>query len=156
MGKSLGDFLLSKNFILLLIIMQKLDVLFCLVAVAMGKGTTKAPAANKIRRVEVFTSDCFQCGMSALGKIGLDNFGKDDFNRGTISKFTGATIGHCNGYDLGKTMNEISMKITHSGSDGGKFKWVQVYADHGHWECFFSSNLDNNQSEIGHGCKFSV
>ena len=151
--------------------MQKLVVLFCLVALAMGKGTTKAPAANKIRRVEVFTSDCFQCGMSALGKISLDiygqagkhcntglldNIGKDDFNRGTISKFTGATIGHCNGYDLGKTMNEISMKITHSGSDGGKFKWVQVYADHGHWECFFSSNLDNNQSEIGHGCKFSV
>merc|ERR1712240_44122 len=142
MGKSLGNFLLSKNFILFLIIMQKLVVLFCLVALAMGKGTTKAPAGNKIRRVEVFTSDCFQCGMSALGKISLDiygqagkhcttglldNIGKDDFNRGTISTFTGATIGHCNGYDLAKTKNEISMKITHSGSDGGKFKWVQVF-----------------------------
>jgi len=151
--------------------MQKLVVFVCLVAFVMARGTTKAPAGNKIRRVEVFTSDCFQCGMSALGKISLDiygqagkhcntglldNVGKDDFNRGTISTFTGATIGACNGFDLGKTKQELSMKITHSGSDGGKFKWVQVFADHGHWECFFSSTLDNNQSEIGHGCKFSL
>merc|ERR1711974_426903 len=127
-------------------IMQKLVLVFvlcCLVACAMARGTTRKPASgNRIRRVEVFTSDCFQCGMSALGKISvdiygqagkhcntglLDNVGKDDFNRGTISTFTGATIGQCNGYDLAKTKNEISMKITHSGSDGGKFNWVQVF-----------------------------
>merc|ERR1711951_253208 len=144
MGSHLVIFFVEKLPCLpLSIIMRKLVVLFCLVAFAVGKGTTKAPATNKIRRVEVFTSDCFQCGMSALGKISLDIYGQagKHCNTGLLD-------------NMGK--NEISMKITHSGSDGGKFKWVQVFADHGHWECFFSSNLDNNQSEIGHGCKFSV
>merc|ERR1712228_1143607 len=107
----------------------------------------------------VFTSDCFQCGMSVLGKISLevygqggrycntgllDNVGTDDFNRGTISTFAG------------NTKNDVSMKITHSGTDGGKFDWVQVFADSGHYECFFSSNLDNGQTETGHSCKFSL
>merc|ERR1712113_1383289 len=140
----------------------KLTGLFCLLALA--------SASNNIHRVEVFTSDCFQCGMSVLGKISLevygqggrycntgllDNVGTDDFNRGTISTFAGSTIGNCNNYDLGNTRNDVSMKITHSGTDGGKFDWVQVFADSGHYECFFSSNLDNGQTETGHSCKFS-
>jgi len=134
-------------------------------------GLLALASANKIHRVEVYTSDCFQCGMSVLGKISLevygqggrycntgllDNVGTDDFNRGTISTFAGNTIGNCNNYDLGNTRNDVSMKITHSGTDGGKFDWVQVYADSGHYECFFSSNLDNGQTETGHSCKFSL
>jgi len=134
-------------------------------------GLLALASANKIHRVEVYTSDCFQCGMSVLGKISLevygqggrycntgllDNVGTDDFNRGTISTFAGSTIGNCNNYDLGNTKNDVSMKITHSGTDGGKFDWVQVFADSGHYECFFSSNLDNGQTETGHSCKFSL
>merc|ERR1712055_1063306 len=141
----------------------KLTGLFCLLALA--------SASNQIHRVEVFTSDCFQCGMSVLGKISLevygqggrycktgmlDNVGSDDYNRGTISTFAGSTIGNCNNYDMGNTRNDVSMKITHSGTDGGKFDWVQVFADSGHYECFFSSNLDNGQTETGHSCKFSL
>merc|ERR1712033_46004 len=141
----------------------KLTGLLCLLALA--------SASNQIHRVEVFTSDCFQCGMSVLGKISLevygqggrycktgmlDNVGSDDYNRGTISTFAGSTIGNCNNYDLGNTKNDVSMKITHSGTDGGKFDWVQVFADSGHYECFFSSNLDNGQTETGHSCKFSL
>merc|ERR1711862_945214 len=116
-------------------------------------GLLALASANKIHRVEVYTSDCFQCGMSVLGKISLevygqggrycntgllDNVGSDDFNRGTIS-----------------TRNDVSMKITHSGTDGGKFDWVKVYADSGMYECLFSSNIDNGQSETGHSCKWS-
>merc|ERR1712180_115884 len=138
---------------------RSIAVILCLVACVIAKATTKAPP-NKIHRIEVFTSDCLQCGMSVLGKITvdiygqagkhcntglLDNVGKDDFNRGTISKFSDATIGNCNNYDLGNTKAEISMKITHSGSDGGKFNWIQVFSDKGHYQCFFSSNLDNIQ-----------
>merc|ERR1712033_65585 len=96
----------------------KLPGLFCLLALA--------SASNQIHRIEVFTSDCFQCGMSVLGKITvdiygkggkhcntgiLDNVGKDDFNRGTVSTFTDARIGNCNNYDLGNTMSDVSMKI---------------------------------------------
>jgi len=40
------------------------------------------------------------------------------------------------------------------GSDGGKFDWVQVFTDLGHYECYFSSKLDNSQSEFGHRCEF--
>merc|ERR1712133_80983 len=141
----------------------KLTGLFCLLALA--------SASNNIHRVEVFTSDCFQCGMSVLGKITLevygqggrycstgilDNVGSDDFNRGTISTFAGDNIGNCNNYDLASTRNDISMKITHSGTDGGKFDWVQVFSDNGHYECYFSSELDDGQSETGHGRTFSL
>merc|ERR1712168_1288527 len=140
----------------------KLTGLFCLLALA--------SASNQIHRVEVFTSDCFQCGMSVLGKISLevygqggrycktgmlDNVGSDDYNRGTISTFAGSTIGNCNNYNMGNTRNDVSMKITHSGTDGGKFDWIKVYADSGHYECLFSSTIDDGESETGHSCKWS-
>merc|ERR1711974_570791 len=97
----------------------KLTGLFCLLALA--------SASNQIHRVEVFTSDCFQCGMSVLGKISLevygqggrycktgmlDNVGSDDYNRGTISTFAGSTIGNCNNYDMGNTRNDVSRSPT--------------------------------------------
>merc|ERR1712126_375537 len=113
----------------------KLTGLFCLLALA--------SASNNIHRVEVFTSDCFQCGMSVLGKISLEVYGQ------------GGRYCNCNNYDLASTRNDVSMKITHSGTDGGKFDWVKVYADSGMYECLFSSNIDNGQSETGHSCKWS-
>merc|ERR1711915_751601 len=121
------------------IMIAKLTGLFCLMALA--------SASNNIHRVEVFTSDCFQCGMSVLGKISLEVYGQG-------GRY-GSTIGNCNNYDLGTTRNDVSMKITHSGTDGGKFDWVKVYSDMGHYECMFSSNIDNGQSETGHACKWS-
>merc|ERR1712142_193740 len=133
-------------------------------------GLLALASANKIHSVQVYTSDCFQCGMSVLGKISLevtgytgtcktgilDNVGHDDFNRGTISTFTGTNIGKCNNFDLtsSTTSSYIHMKLTHTGTDGGKFDWVQVFTDGGHYECYFSSNLDNGQSELGHGCQY--
>merc|ERR1719477_175043 len=90
-------------------VIKSLGIFLCLAACVLARATTKAPP-NKIHRIEFFTADCFNCGMSVLGKITvdiygqagkhcntglLDNVGKDDFNRGTISKFSGATIGKC-------------------------------------------------------------
>merc|ERR1712004_303731 len=39
-------------------------------------GLLALASANKIHRVEVYTSDCFQCGMSVLGKISLEVYGQ--------------------------------------------------------------------------------
>merc|ERR1712038_366644 len=124
--------------------------LFALVAVA---------SANKIQSVQVYTANCYFCGMNPTGRISLrvtgyqgrtcntgilDNVGKDDFNRGTISTFSGNNLGECENFDLSNTHStDISMKLTHSGVDGGKFDWVQVFTDNGHYECFFSAKLDN-------------
>merc|ERR1712042_72942 len=138
--------------------------LFAMLAVA-------AASPNKIHSVQVYTSDCFQCGMSVLGKISLevtgyggricntgilDNVGHDDYNRGTISTFSGSTIGQCNNFDLTSltSSHDIHMKITHTGTDGGKFDWVQVFTDGGHYECMFSAKLDHGDSETGHGCQY--
>ena len=44
-------------------------------AVFLGLAVAVA-SANNIHRVEVFTSDCFQCGMSVLGKITLEVYGQ--------------------------------------------------------------------------------
>merc|ERR1712203_682085 len=89
-------------------------------------GLLALASANKIHRIEVYTSDCFLCGMSFFGKISLevygqggrycntgllDNVGTDDFNRGTISTFAHSTIGNCNNYNLGNTKNDVSMKL---------------------------------------------
>ena len=39
-------------------------------------GLLALASANKIHRIEVYTSDCFQCGMSVLGKISLEVYGQ--------------------------------------------------------------------------------
>jgi len=146
--------------------MSKIPIaLFAILAVA-------AASPNRIHEVQVFTSDCFHCGMSVLGKISvevcgyggvccnsgiLDNVGHDDFNRGTISTFKGDALGKCNNFDLTSYTsagNFISMKLTHAGTDGGKFDWVQVFTDGGHYECYFSSKLDHSDSETGHNCQY--
>merc|ERR1711983_141518 len=70
-------------------------------------GLLALASANKIHRVEVYTSDCFQCGMSVLGKISLevygqggrycntgllDNVGTDDFNRAPSAPLQAAPL----------------------------------------------------------------
>merc|ERR1712038_1011240 len=135
--------------------------LFALVAVA---------SANKIQSVQVYTANCYFCGMNPTGRISLrvtgyqgrtcntgilDNIGQDDFNRGTISTFQGSSLGECHNFDLASTsFYDIHMKLTHSGVDGGKFDWVQVFTDNGRYECYFSKKLDSNDSEDGHGCQY--
>ena len=42
------------------------------------------------------------------------------------------------------------------GTDGGKFDWVKVMSDSGVYECFFSSNIDDGESETGHGCTYGL
>merc|ERR1712240_222136 len=93
---------------------RSIPVFLCLVACVLAKATTKAPP-NKIHRIEVFTSDCFQCGMSVLGKITVDIYGQAGKHCNTglldnIGKFSDSTIGNCTNYDLGNTKAEISMR----------------------------------------------
>jgi len=107
--------------------MSKIAVVFLALA-----AVAAAAYPNRITSVQVYTSDCFLCGMNMFGRISLevcgyggvccntgklDNLGKDDFNRGTISTFTGSNLGKCNNFDLRSytSRSQISMKITHSG-----------------------------------------
>merc|ERR1711931_338767 len=92
-----------------------------------------ALALNNIQSVEVFTDDCNDCGMTFLGRVELlvcgvnnkccstgilDDPTQDDFNRGTISTFSGDLLGECNHFDLAKsTPNQIYMKLSHHGTD---------------------------------------
>ena len=47
----------------------------------------------------------------------LDNPLGNDFNEGTISSFTGSTLGECNGFDLGDDFDITHlMTLYHSGT----------------------------------------
>merc|ERR1719443_1666604 len=75
--------------------------------VVLAFGLTAVAGLNNIQSVEVYTDTCHQCGMTFLGRIEfqvcyhnatgptccttgiLDDPTQDDFNEGTISKFSG-------------------------------------------------------------------
>jgi len=46
----------------------------------------------------------------------LDNLLGNDFNEGTISTFTGSSLGECNGFDMGSGTNwNNAVTLLHSG-----------------------------------------
>ena len=91
-----------------------------------------AASANQINTVQIFTHDCYNCGMNVLlGQLSLqvcnafgnccvtgtlDNVGSNDFERNSVSSFRKDTIGPCNNFELGSTTSsQLSMVLTHSG-----------------------------------------
>jgi len=127
-----------------------------------------ALADNSIQHVEVYTADCSDCGMTFLGRIELqvcaagnvccgtgilDDPTQDDFNRGTISTFAGDLLGSCDNFDMGNSLpSQISMKLSHHGTDAGKFDNVKVITSSNKvYVCDFHRFLDNEDTETSYG-----
>merc|ERR1712183_68179 len=85
----------------------------------------------------------------------LDDPTQDDFNRGTISTFSGDLLGECNHFDLATTApNQMNMKLSHHGTDAGKFTQVKVITESRVYQCKFHRFLDNSDTEISHECAY--
>ena len=85
----------------------------------------------------------------------LDDPTQDDFNEGTISKFSGDLLFGCNHFDMKATApNNIDMRITHHGTDAGKFPWVKVITESHVYQCNFKRFLDNDDFEVSTDCAY--
>jgi len=153
-------------------IKQTFFVLF--VSVAFGLSSV-CHGLNNIQSVEVYTDDCSDCGMTFLGRIELEVCGhnatdpfccdtgilddptQDDFNRGTISKFSGDLLFGCNHFDLKTTTPAtLRMRITHHGTDAGKFTVVKVITESHAYQCNFKRFLDNEDFEVSKDCSYEA
>jgi len=136
---------------------------------------SSAYGLNNVQSVEVYVPDCNDCGMTFLGRIELqicghngtepyccstgilDDPSQDDFNAGTISKFSGDLLFGCNHFDLKNTTpNNMSMRIQHHGSDAGKFSMVKCITESKVYECAFKRFLDNEDFEVSTDCKYEA
>jgi len=155
--------------------MVSIKVISLFLSLAMASAQTVIPLVNKIDVVYVRVADCDGCGMTD-GQISLKVCGKGDadgveseccqtgflengedhvFARGQVATFKGSDLGQCEGFDMSQTYaDDLSMEITHSGNDMGKFEWVRVMVDAGRYQCKFNESLDESDSEEGKNCSF--
>ncbi|TRY80278.1 hypothetical protein TCAL_12947 [Tigriopus californicus] len=133
-------------------------------------------AADDLREIHVQTSDCSDCGMTALGQLSAKVCGKgqatsasgiccvafhmktgqNDYEEGSIDIFAGpSALGECYNFDLGTlgSASDISMTVYHSGSDGGKFDWIQVLTSSNQiYRCQLGTFLDGTSLMEATGC----
>jgi len=119
--------------------------LLALVALALAASVT----ADSVVQIDTFTADCDNCGMvGSFGQVSVQVCGRADsnpcciandldnsnnnFEEGEQDEFGGPDeIGTCWLFDLGEVSasDDVSILVTHSGTDAVTLEWVQVLTD---------------------------
>jgi len=129
-----------------------------------------AQPQEQLDSIQIKTGDCDTCGMKGTaGSIDLifcgssgccntDYFDeKYNFERNSITSFSGKQLGECNLFDLGLETNEfgLTMVITHRGTDDIKIDNIHALTTSGFFKCHFIRTLTGTGSETVSGCRFN-
>jgi len=127
--------------------------------------------ANKIRKIEMQTSDEPDSGMNHLfGQVTLDicrspgnccstnvldNPFEDNFQDGGFDVFSDVSVlGECADFEFGNPQPfEGMMILKHEGTDGYKGRYSKIYTDDNtDFKCYYVAFLDLEDSEAGQDC----
>merc|ERR1712018_999558 len=116
--------------------------------------------ADLIKRIEVQTADCDDCGMSntfgdlrmqicngvkeCCNTAELDNTFHNDFEEGALDIFDDHDIlAGCDQFDMkNSAASQIIMYLVHEGSDGYQADYIKVDTDTGYYQCNYQKFLD--------------
>merc|ERR1739838_448852 len=137
-----------------------------------------APSAGTIQRITILTSDCENCGMTALGQVNLKicggnserccsvvniaNFDSGLFVEGQVDNYSGERqLETCYNYRLDRLTvtdhfltEEFSLTLYHEGTDGGQLDWLDIITDIATIRCTLGQWMDEHTIVRADNCSF--